>query len=197
MVRPLDSVHGDEMWNLIHETWMGQPSLKSFSLLLLLICSKPFLIIELCYLSIIISANKALNLKLKRSFGHFIIIPLEDPGLFCVEFACSSCVCVGFLWAFPASPPPPKTCSRGETVTLNWGECEWEWLFVSLCLALQWTDDLSRVCPASHLKSAGIGSTPCNPTQIKRLPKMNKWILDRNDWENKYEFLNIFFWDGA
>ncbi len=53
-------------------------------------------------------------------------------------------------------------------------ECEREWLSVSICQ--RWlTVSLSRVCPASRLMSAGIGSSQNYfPPRLRRCPDWNK-----------------------
>lgn len=66
----------------------------------------------------------------------------QIPG-FCVKFACFPCVCVGVLQMLQIPPPIGKNVSEKDCYLCYL--YHWDWLMV-------------KVHPASHLKSAWIGS---------------------------------------
>lgn len=72
-------------------------------------------------------------------------------------FVCGVCMFSLSVWLFQL----PSTVQRHVRLTgdSKWCECDWEWLSLSL-LSLWWTDNLSKVHPASCPITAGIDSRP-------------------------------------
>ncbi|KAL6459840.1 hypothetical protein MHYP_G00315990 [Metynnis hypsauchen] len=111
----------------------------------------------------------ALSPRSKEGLG-----PIPRPGDWgplCVEFACSPRVCMGFLWFLRFPPTVQRHAVRPighAKLPLGVSEC----VIVYVCLsALQWTGDLSRVYPAFHPMTAGIGSSTPATQKEKRLRK--------------------------
>lgn len=72
-------------------------------------------------------------------------------------FVCGVCMFSLSVWLFQL----PSTVQRHVRLTgdSKWCECDWEWLSLSL-LSLWWTDNLSKVHPASCPITAGTDSRP-------------------------------------
>uniref|UniRef100_A0A3B3Y7H5 Vascular endothelial growth factor C n=1 Tax=Poecilia mexicana TaxID=48701 RepID=A0A3B3Y7H5_9TELE len=66
----------------------------------------------------------------------------SQPGSFCMDFACSPCACVGFLWVLRFPPTDQKhDCQVIGLSKLSLGVCVC--MVVCLCAALRQTGDLS------------------------------------------------------
>ena len=89
---------------------------------------------------------------------------LEDPqfasrsgrlGSFCVEFACSPCAAWVFTGYSGFLPQSKNMLRLTENSKLSIGVSESVLGCLSVCVALRWTGDLSRVSPAFALSRLG------------------------------------------